>query len=206
MNSLGTSSIKMACGLFVIAVAWFALITQWCITTFGFVDFISFFTIQCNLLVALCVSFSLLLPHSAPGRFFSKSSVQSAIALYIFIVGLVYNTVLRGLYEFKGMQRVVDNLLHVWVPVLYIMYWYAFTSHTFFRWKQCLYWLIYPLLYTMYSMIRGSFVHWYPYPFLNAQDLGYPKVFVNMLAVLAAFCITGLIVIGINRRAKEKAV
>jgi len=205
MSSSGPSSRHLLFGLFTAAITWLALIVQWCITSFGFIDFISFFTIECNLLVALCLGFSLLFPQTAPGIFFSKTTVQTAIALYIFIVALVYNTVLRGLYSFTGMQWVVDNLLHAVVPVLFILYWYLFTSRIFLQWKECLYWLIFPLLYTLYSMIRGAFVHWYPYPFLNAEKLGYPKVFVNMLAVLAAFLISRLILIAINRSVKNKS-
>ena len=197
---------KRLFGVFTLAVAWFALITQWCITTFGLVDFLSFFTIQSNLMVAVCLSFSLLLPRTAPGNFFLKSSVQSAIALYIFIVGLVYNTMLRGLADFKGMQWIVDNLLHVAVPILFVIYWFIFTPRTFFQWKQCLYWLIYPFIYTVYSMIRGSIVHWYPYPFLNADSLGYAKVFINMLLVLSAFCIVSLVIIAVNRSGKKEEV
>jgi len=76
-----------------------------------------FFTIQCNLLIAISLTCTALAPHAAPGIFFSKLSVQTAIALYIFIVELVYNLVLRRLHDWQGLQWVVDNLLHVIVPV-----------------------------------------------------------------------------------------
>ncbi|MES2851233.1 MAG: Pr6Pr family membrane protein [Bacteroidota bacterium] len=200
MQTSPASSTKLIYGLFIAALTWFAWITQWCITSFGFIDFISFFTVQCNLLVALCLSFSLLAPNTVLGNFFSKTTVQTAIALYIFIVGLVYNTVLRGLYSFAGMQWLIDNLMHVVVPMLFVIYWFFFTTRVFLKWKDCIYWLIYPLLYTLYSMIRGAFVHWYPYPFLNAEKLGYPQVFINMLVVLAAFLVTGLILIAVKRK------
>lgn len=195
------SSNKLLYGIFIMVVAWFALIAQWIITIFGLVDFLSFFTVQSNLMVAVCLSFSLLMPRSKPGIFFAKSSVQSAIALYIFIVGLVYNTLLRGLADYTGLQWVLDNLLHVAVPILFVIYWFLFTPRTFFRWSQCLYWLIYPFFYTLYSMIRGSIVHWYPYPFLNVDMLGYAQVFINMFFILGAFSIAGLIIIAINRSA-----
>lgn len=192
--------------VFTLIVAWFALITQWCLTTFGLVDFLSFFTVQSNLMVALCLTFSLFIPRSALGTFFSKSRVQSAIALYIFIVGLVYNTLLRGLADFKGMQLIIDNLLHVAVPVLFVLYWFIFTPQTFFPWKQSLYWLIYPFLYTVYSMIRGAIVHWYPYPFLNVDNLGYARVFINMLGVLAAFSIVSLVIVAGNRSTQKDPI
>lgn len=205
MPGSSSSFKQLLFGLFTAVVTWFAVIVQWYLTTFSFIDFISFFTIECNVLVAVCLTFSLLFPQTAAGKFFSKTTVQTAIALYIFIVALVYNMVLRWLYTFTGMQWVIDNLLHVVVPVLFILYWYVFTPRLFLQWKICLYWLIFPLVYTLYSMVRGALVHWYPYPFLNAHELGYPRVFVNMLAVLAAFLITGLVLIAVNRSVKNKS-
>jgi len=38
-----------------------------------------------------------------------KASVLTAIALYIFIVALVYNTVLRGLFPLDGWNFFVDT-------------------------------------------------------------------------------------------------
>src|SRR5664279_1149545 len=106
-------------------VAWFALIAQFYLGTGTTINFFTFF---CNILVALILTSSLLMPLSRPGLFFSRLSVQSAIVLYIFIVCLVYNTVLRGIVVLTGWRWIVDNLLHVVVPVLYIIYWFAFKS------------------------------------------------------------------------------
>ncbi|MFZ5976285.1 MULTISPECIES: Pr6Pr family membrane protein [unclassified Hydrotalea] len=33
-------------------------------------------------------------------------------------------------------------------------------------------WLIYPLLYLVYILIRGSFSGFYPYPFVNVLQIG----------------------------------
>ena len=92
------------------------------------INFFSFFTIQCNLLVALSLTFTSLSPQSKPGIFFTRLSVQSAIALYIFIVALVYNLILRGMFDLTGWHWFVDNMLHVIVPVLYILYWFYFRT------------------------------------------------------------------------------
>jgi nitrate/nitrite-specific signal transduction histidine kinase len=66
-------------------------------------NFFSYFTILSNLLIAIWLTSSLLSPSSRLGSFLSKIPVQSAIALYIFIVGLVYNLVLRGLVTLRAL-------------------------------------------------------------------------------------------------------
>lgn len=184
-------------------IAWFAIVLQLCLTTGSVTNFFSYFTILSNLLVAISLSFSFLWPASKTGIFFSGLSVQSAIALYIFIVGIVYNFVLRGIESFTGWQLIVDNLLHVVVPVLYVLYWVLFRSGGILKWRDGIYWIYFPLIYLIYSLIRGAFIHWYPYPFLNAAKFGYGKVFLNIAMIIGVFLVAGLLLIVINRSFKK---
>ena len=181
------------------AVAWFALILQFYLKTGSAANFFSFFTVECNLLIAISLAIQLLSPASSAGKFFFSVTVQSAIALYIFIVSLVYNTVLRGLVPLSGWGAIVDNLLHVAVPVLYIIYWIIFVPKGNLQWKDALVWSLFPLFYLVYSLVRGSITHWYPYPFLNADKFGYGKVAVNSLGVLAIFIIGAFAMIAFKK-------
>ncbi len=194
-------------------ITWFALVLQLKLSlgttpTTGFtalktvINFFSYFTILSNLLVAVSLTSSLVLPGSALGSFFSAPIVTSAIAVYIFIVGLVYNLVLRNIWEPTGWQLVADNLLHVIIPLLYVLYWIFFIPKQTLHWKNILPWLIFPALYLGYSLIRGTIDNWYPYPFVDAGKLGYAKVGVNSLFVLAAIISVGAGIVAINRRGK----
>ncbi|MES1159399.1 MAG: Pr6Pr family membrane protein, partial [Bacteroidota bacterium] len=88
------------------------------------VRFFSFFTILTNILVALCCT-SLLAGSAGrrgqESRFFSKPSTLTATAVYITIVGLVYNIVLRILWEPQGLQLWVDEWLHSVIPSLFLL-------------------------------------------------------------------------------------
>lgn len=201
---------KLVMGI-VAATAWFALIIQLIlmlktVNTAGFstlktlTNFFSYFTILSNLLVAVCLTSVLITPLSKAGSFFSKAGVQSGIAVYIFIVGLVYNLVLRSIWNPKGWQLVADNLLHVSVPLLYIIYWFFYTPKKVLHWKAILPWLLFPALYLAWSLLRGPVADWYPYPFIHAGNLGYVKVAINSLFVLIAILLTGLGLVAINRR------
>lgn len=196
------SSAKMVFGILTAAVGWWAIVYQWIISTGTLSNFLSYFTIQTNLLIAFCLTFSLLMPNSGVGRFFSKPAVQTAIALYIFIVALVYNTVLRGILSLSGWAALVDNTLHVIVPVLYLLFWIFFAPKVKLSWSDGITWMAFPAAYLIYSMVRGPIAKWYAYPFLNAFELGYEKVLVNIGIMMATFLLAALIFIALNNRLK----
>lgn len=184
--------------------AWFGLIVQYLIKTGPDVNFFSFFTVQTNLLIALSLTISLLVPSSALGRITSSVSFETAIGLYIFVVAVVYNTVLRGLVKLEGIGLFVDTILHVIVPLLYLIYWLIFVSKGLLHWRDGLSWLLFPFLYLMYSMIRGAIVGWYPYPFLNPSQQGYGQVCLSVILVILVFLIGGFAMIAIDRSTKKE--
>ena len=180
--------------------AWTAIIFQAYLTTGSFGNLFSYFTILTNLLVAVSVVSILIFPHVGVGRFFKKPSVQTAIALYIFIVALVYNTVLRGIITLNGWNLFTDTLLHVVVPIIYIIYWFVFVQKGTLQFKQGLNWLIFPFAYLVYSLVRGAFYNWYPYPFLNVDESGYSKVILNAIVLIVVFMVSGFALIGLDKR------
>lgn len=176
-------------------ISWFAVLLQLTILKDSFFNFMSYFTILSNLLVAISLTAALVMPNTKIGTYFSMISAKTGIALYIFIVGLVYNTVLRGIWAPKGWQLVADNLLHVVIPFLYVLYWIVFTPKGTLKWKDGMAWGYFPIAYLTYSLIRGHFVGWYPYPFLNVTQLGYAHVFLNAGFVVVAFLLFGALLI-----------
>lgn len=199
MSSLKLNA-KFLCGAIVAFFAWTAIIFQLYLTEGSVANFFSYFTILSNLLVALCVTISSFFPRTKAGIFFSGISVQTAIALYIIIVALVYNLVLRGIWVVNGWQWIVDNMLHVLNPILYVLFWLIFSSKEKLSIRDGMYWTFFPLVYLIYSLIRGAIVDWYPYPFLNATNIGYGKVFINVAAMIGLFFIAGLLLIFINNK------
>ena len=199
------NKIKLIYTIALAVITWFAIILQLYLTTGSIINFLSYFTILSNLLIALSLTVPILLPSSKPGVYFSQLPFQTATALYILIVGLVYNTALRGLISLSGWDLAADTLLHVVVPVLYLLYWVIFRPLGTLKWRDCLYWALFPFLYLAYSLLRGSVAHWYPYPFLNADSLGYGKVFLNSIIVTVVFIVAGMVLIAVNGWTKKKS-
>ncbi len=194
---------KVFAGLLAV-IAWSSLVLQFFLKTGSAINFFSFFTVQCNILVAVTATCVAFLSETSIGKFFTSLSVQTAIALYIFIVALVYNTVLRGLVPLAGWGLFVDTMLHVVVPILYLLYWGLIRTKGNLEYRNGAYWLLFPFIYLVYSMIRGAVTGWYPYPFLNAAENSYGRVSINIAVMIAVFLIAGLILIAITRSLKKE--
>lgn len=160
------------------------------------IRYFTFFTILSNILVAFVFTAEYL--QSNLLKFFAKSNTQVAIAVYIFVVGFVYNTILRFIWQPKGWDKVADELLHLVIPVVYILFWYFKFSKQTINYKSIFGWLLFPMIYIIVVMIRGYFSNYYPYPFLNVSDLGIEKVLYNAIYMTLFFVIVSYFFYQIN--------
>ncbi|HZK64899.1 MAG TPA: Pr6Pr family membrane protein [Puia sp.] len=163
------------------------------------IRYFTFFTILTNLLLALCFTFLLLDPHSRTGKFFSSASTLTAITTYIILVSIVYNVVLRFLWNPQGLQKLVDELLHTVNPLLFLLFWILFVPKSGLRWRSVFVWLIYPVLYIVLILLRGAGSDYYPYPFVDVTRLGYAKVFFNTSLLILFFLLISLLFVGVGK-------
>lgn len=191
-------------------IVWFGLGLQFYISTRQYmaqgrsvvgaiVQILSFYTIQTNMLIAVALTAILIKPASAWGRFFSRASVLTAITVYIIIVGLVYAVILKGIWEPKGLFKLTDDLLHTVSPVVFVVFWLVFVPKENIKWQRILSWAIFPFLYLIYSLIRGSITGDYPYDFINARMISYQQIAINSGLVLIAFLAISAAFIAISR-------
>ncbi|MGF6851075.1 hypothetical protein QFZ51_006310 [Chitinophaga sp. W3I9] len=187
--------------------AWFALIPQFFITIGSnqapwfenFIRYFSYFTLLTNAMVAISSTVLLVAPNSSWGRFFARTTTATAITVYITIVALIYNVILRPLYQFEGLQKILNEVQHVIVPVLFVLYWCVFVNKSSLQWKDFLPWLWYPLIYVLFVLIRGSFSGFYPYPFINLNDLGFRQTLINAVGMGVLFTLMSLAFIGVGK-------
>jgi len=161
--------------------------------------FFGYFTIDTNILCALCLTFIALQGNSRLGKFFRKAATVTALTVYITIVGITYNILLRNTWNPQGMQKLVDELLHSVIPIYFVLFWFIFVPIGNLKWKNSFPWLIYPILYMVYAIILGAITKFYPYPFVDVNELGYSKALINSLIVLVLIFLLSLILIGIKK-------
>jgi hypothetical protein len=140
---------------------------------FNLANFFSFFTIESNLFIA--VIFAL----SAWGYWRNRpvkyvTSLRGAAALYMVTTGLVYITLLTGLQESLNTNIPwVNFVLHYFVPAVAFLDWLIDRpAGARLSYKAVLPWLIFPIVWLVYSIVRGAMVGWYAYPFLDPHTGG----------------------------------
>ena len=169
----------------------------------GLVSFFSFFTVLTNTLAVVVLSLAVIERDGAAKRFFLAPMISSGIAVSIVVVGLAYNLLLRHLWQPEGFQFVADELLHDVMPVLFFVYWWRCVPKGRLRLAHIGVWVIYPLLYFAYALLRGDMLGQYQYPFIDVLTLGYPRVFANAGGILAGFVLIALTVVGLDKWLKR---
>ncbi len=163
------------------------------------VRFFSFFTITTNSIVFISTTMLLFGGKCKINSFFRKCKTITAITVYILIVGIVFNLLLRQIVDLKGHHLIVSEIFHTVVPVLFFFYWLFFVSPEKISFKVILFWLIYPLIYMIYTLLHGFISSFYPYPFIDVTKLGLKTALINGLFVLIAFVILSVILIFISK-------
>ena len=190
-----------------ILAGWFALVSQFILMMENRVEsipetiirYFSFFTILTNLIVAIYFTQLLFRKNNEVTSLPKRNNNLTAITVYIVIVGLVYQVVLRSLWHPEGLQKLVDELLHTIIPAAVLIFWLVYQNFDRLKWNSIFPWLIYPLVYLVYVLIRGKSSGYYPYPFVDVDQLGIQKVIINSTFLLLFFVFISAILIGCGK-------
>lgn len=169
------------------------------------VNFFSYFTIDSNVLagVAAAVGSVVLLGAKAEREPTWLTTLRLAAVTYMTVTLVVYNTLLRGLEVAPGVTVGWSNeILHVAAPVLVLIDWLFAPGRTRLEWNRLWAVVIFPVVWTAYTLIRGPIVAWYPYPFMNpaSSENGYLSVAFYVLLITGVFLATAAGAIRISRR------
>ena len=195
-------------------IGWFAVISQFILMienrTTSIMEmairFFSFFTILTNTLVSAYFTYRVFDKKKSPKSIFNQPSSLTAIAVYITVVGIVYQVALRHIWQPTGFQMIVDELLHTLIPTLVICYWVLYEQKSRLEWKWIPGFLLYPLFYLAFILLRGEFSGFYPYPFVNVIELGWFQSLINIVVLLGVFVFLSLIFIGVGKLTIKKKV
>lgn len=140
----------------------------------------AFFTIESNLVVGVTV----LLLALKPGRTSPVFAVFRLIGIVaITVTGLVFHVALAHLAELQGLDQLGNQLVHTVVPILAVVGWLMFGPRRLVSARITLWSLAFPVCWLAFTLVRGAFVSWYPYPFVDVSKLGYGGTLLNCLWV-----------------------
>jgi len=169
------------------------------------VNFFSFFTNLSNLFAA-----TILLVGCRAVMFKRKSTMTEDITrgtsvVCMAIVGIVFSLLLRDV-DLGHLQPWVNTVMHYIMPVAVVFDWLFWPPKSKLRFIQVGYWLMFPFVYLVYTLIRGAIVGFYPYPFLTPSKVGgYAGVAVYCAAILGVFLACSWLLMTLSNRRQQTA-
>jgi hypothetical protein len=152
------------------------------------VEFVSFFTIESNLIAAgvLIAAGTMALRGERGER---VDDWRGAATLYMAITGVVYTALLSG--DDSPLLPWANAVLHYVAPVWMVADWALDRPARPIPFDRVAgAWMAFPTAFFFYTLIRGEIADWYPYPFLDVADNGY-------VAVLITGAVLGLGMLGL---------
>ncbi len=167
------------------------------------VNFFSYFTVLSNIAVAATTGLLAV-------RLDRRSTLVRVLRLdglvAIAVTGIVFHLTLAQLQELTGWNAFADFLLHTLSPILAVAGWLAFGPRGHLSGRVVLLAAIAPVCWLAYALVRGANVQdrngddFYPYPFMNVQEHGYPVVLVNCAIVAVLFLAICFAALWLDRR------
>lgn len=119
--------------------------------------------------------------------------------LYMSITGVVFWTILHGGAGHIQLLPWVNMVLHGVTPIAAFLGWVIFSQRDRIDYSNAYKWLLFPLFFVAYTLLRGLVVNWYPYAILNPVKAGgYIGVAGYVSEIVIGAYIMGIILIFVN--------
>lgn len=182
-------------------------------------NFLSFFTIESNLLAAIVLAIGAIWAWTSgrgagrePGWF---AVLLLCVSTYMIVTGIVYNLLLRNVELPQGVTVVWANeVLHVVIPLFLLADVLFATKRRALPWSAVAIAAIFPIAWATYTLIRANMIiapatgepWWYPYPFLDPHKAPGEYLGVSGYIVAIAVAIIGVatLVVWVGRRRTKR--
>jgi len=167
----------------------------------GTVDFLSMFTYQSNTFEGLVLLGGVVLPPAMLASI-GWDRVRGAAVMYGVTTFVVYGALLEGFYNpFDSDHYWTTTVLHQVMPVALVVELLLRPLANRLDWRTIFFWMVYPIAFLAYSLIRGAIVDWYPYDFLDPNEAGgYGAVALYSVAITIGFVAVGSLLIWVSQR------
>lgn len=146
---------------------------------------LSYFTNQSNLAFVLLAVTGAAMVRRRPAWF---DDARGAVAFYLVMTGIIYALLVAPLDELTrwdiGWTGIV---LHRLAPVAALLDWLLTPQGRPPRARRILWWLLYPVVFLVFTWVRGGITGWYPYEFLDPTASSWTQVLLTTVVVLVAF-------------------
>jgi hypothetical protein len=153
-------------------------------------NFFSYFTNESNLFATALLLYGAyggLRPGGWTGSW-AYDLLRGAAVIYMTITGAVFVLLLSGSASSVPWANAV---VHYVMPIVIVLDWLVDPPRARIAWSRAWRWLIFPVVYFGYTLVRGAITGWYPYPFFDVTSKGYGRVLADGVGILIAMIAVG---------------
>ena len=170
--------------------------------TFAPGNFFGYLTIQSNIaFLVVCVVGGIVALRSTEDPQW-LANLHALVLSWILVAGSVFAILVQQSGE-RGFPLEVpwsDQVLHFWLPSFALVEWLFSPGRGRAHWRMLAVTVGYPVVWGIITLIRGAVVGWYPYFFLDPQQVTDPVEFVLYSTIaLSAFAIIGSGTLALSR-------
>lgn len=161
-------------------------------------NFFCYFTNLSNLMISIVfiVSAARLISGKAPSD--ADVAIRGGAVVYIVFVGIVFNTILAD-GDVGAVIPWVNVVVHMIVPIAGLVDWIIWPPRRRLPFRVALWWMVWPAVYSIFSVTRGAIDGFYPYPFFNPNvSGGYGGVALWCLVLIVVFFVLAVAVRGVG--------
>ena len=159
-------------------------------------DWISYFTTLSNI-VAAVVATALASGRARDTPFWRALRLDSLVMTTI--TAVVYAVLIAPTSVQQGWDNVSNSLIHQVTPALTVLAWILAGPRGWVGWRTVLPSLVVPIGWIVWMLGRGLIVRAYPYDFVDAIALGYPKAVGNVTGILGVGIVLAVLFVLIER-------
>ncbi len=174
------------------------------------IRYFAYYTITSNIIAAVFAGLLLAEGDGSLARFARRPTVQTAVSVYVFFVGLGLWILLGG-PDYEAFDNVWwwvgDLTTHTISPLVALAWFVVAVPKGTLGWKDPFGWLWYPITWYLFWMLAGPWVGTYPYPFMDVPEIGPAAATVWVGILPAVFLTLGYVFVGLDRwLARRQAV
>lgn len=179
--------------------AFAALVGKYVHDTDGLIRYLSKFTIQSNAIAMVVLTIAVFLSTRAANSL-GWDRVRGAAVMYLLTTGIVYGLLLEGFDNpFTSGKHWTHTVLHQVMPIVMVIDLIIRPLVHRLTWRDAVIWTGYPVLYLIYSLVRGAIVNWYPYTFINPHEIGgYDGVALYSVGITAGFLAVASLIVWVS--------
>jgi len=148
------------------------------------VNFFSFFTSQSNIFASAVLIAGACFTLSGRESPSWLEKLRGAAVVYMLTTAIVYNILLRA--PAPPLMLILDwpdTIEHDIFPIAVAADWLLVKPRITISAAHALLWMVFPLVWLIYTLSRGPAAHWYPYTFLQPGP-GYGEAAIYSAAIL----------------------